>query len=126
MRISDWSSDVCSSDLSSKAVEWQKLLIEHGYAARTIPQEYGGDGAEPDILQSRIIAEEFARARVAGGLANQGISMFVPTLLELGTEEQKRRWIEPTLTGDIRWCQGYYEPVAGSVPATLTTRAHLE
>src|SRR3546814_5171099 len=88
---------------SSKAVEWQKLLIEHGYAARTIPQEYGGYGAEPDILQSRIIAEEFARARVAGGLANQGISMFVPTLLELGTEEQKRRWIEPTLKGDIVW-----------------------
>src|SRR3546814_6488462 len=51
---------------SSKAVEWQKLLIEHGYAARTIPQEYGGYGAAPDILQSRIIAEEFARARVAG------------------------------------------------------------
>src|SRR3546814_16734261 len=45
---------------SSKAVEWQKLLIEHGYAARTIPQEYGGYGAEQDILQSRIIAEEFA------------------------------------------------------------------
>src|SRR3546814_10727313 len=56
---------------SSKAVDWQKLLIEHGYTARTIPQEYGGYGAEPDILQSRIIAEEFARARVPGGLSNQ-------------------------------------------------------
>src|SRR3546814_14900258 len=100
MRISDWSSDVCSSDLSSKAVEWQKLLIEHGYAARTIPQEYGGYGAEPDILQSRIIAEEFARARVAGGLANPGISMFVPTLLELGPEEQKRRGSQTTLKAD--------------------------
>ena len=55
---------------SSKAVEWQKLLIEHGYTARTIPQAYGGYGAEPDILQSRIIAEEFARARVPGGLSN--------------------------------------------------------
>ena len=111
---------------SSKAVEWQKLLIEHGYTARTIPQEYGGYGAEPDILQSRIIAEEFARARVAGGLANQGISMFVPTLLELGTEEQKRRWIEPTLKGDVVWCQGYSEPGAGSDLANLKTSAHIE
>ena len=111
---------------SSKAVEWQKLLIEHGYAARTIPQEYGGYGAEPDILQSRIIAEEFARARVPGGLSNQGISMFVPTLLELGTEEQKRRWIEPTLKGDVVWCQGYSEPGAGSDLANLKTSAHIE
>ena len=111
---------------SSKAVDWQKLLIEHGYTARTIPQEYGGYGAEPDILQSRIIAEEFARARVPGGLSNQGISMFVPTLLELGTEEQKRRWIEPTLKGDIVWCQGYSEPGAGSDLANLKTSAHIE
>src|SRR3546814_13557813 len=51
---------------SSKAVDWQKLLIEHGYTARTIPQEYGGYGAEPDILQSRIIAEEFADRKSVG------------------------------------------------------------
>src|SRR3546814_3118193 len=74
---------------SSKAVDWQKLLIEHGYTARTIPPEYGGYGAAPDILQSRIIAEEIARARVPAGLSNQGISMFVPTLLELGTRSEQ-------------------------------------
>ena len=91
---------------SSKAVQWQKLLIEQGYTARTIPAEYGGYGAEPDILKSRIISEEFSRAGVPGGLANQGISMLVPTLLELGTEEQKHRWIEPTLKGEVVWCQG--------------------
>lgn len=111
---------------SPEAVQWQKLLIEHGYTARTIPKEYGGFGAEPDILQSRIIAEEFSRARVPGGLANQGISMFVPTLLELGTEEQKRRWIEPTLKGEVVWCQGYSEPGAGSDLANLKTSAHVE
>ena len=61
---------------SSKAVEWQKLLIEHGYTARTIPQESGGYGAEPDILQSRIIAEEFARARVPGGM--QPVTLTAP------------------------------------------------
>jgi alkylation response protein AidB-like acyl-CoA dehydrogenase len=104
-------------------IAWQKLLIAHGYAARTIPRAYGGHGAEPDILKSRIIAEEFAAARVPLGLANQGISMLVPTLLELGTEEQKQRWIAPTLTGEIVWCQGYSEPGAGSDLASLATRA---
>ncbi len=111
---------------SAEAVEWQKLLIEYGYTARTIPKEYGGYGAEPDILKSRIIAEEFARAGVPGGLANQGISMLVPTLLELGTEKQKRQWVEPTLKGEIVWCQGYSEPGAGSDLAALKTSAHVE
>ena len=111
---------------SPEAVQWQKLLIENGYTARTIPAEYGGYGAEPDILKSRIISEEFSRAGVPGGLTNQGISMLVPTLLELGTEEQKQRWIEPTLKGEIVWCQGYSEPGAGSDLASLKTRARVE
>jgi len=103
--------------------EWQKLLIAHGYAARTIPKEYGGYGAEPDILKSRIIAEEFIAAGLPMGMAGQGISMLVPTLLELGTEEQKKKFIEPTLLGEIIWCQGYSEPGSGSDLASLTTRA---
>ena len=103
--------------------EWQKLLIEHGYAARTIPREYGGFGAEPDVLKSRIIAEEFIAAGLPMGMAGQGISMLVPTLLELGTEEQKKKFIKPTLLGEIIWCQGYSEPGSGSDLASLTTRA---
>jgi alkylation response protein AidB-like acyl-CoA dehydrogenase len=102
---------------------WQRLLIEHGYAARTIPREYGGHGGEPDILKARIIAEAFTEAGAPGGLAGQGISMLVPTLLELGTEEQKRQFIGPTLAGDIVWCQGYSEPGAGSDLASLRTSA---
>src|SRR5579862_3644076 len=78
------------------AKEWQKLLIAHGYAARTIPKEYGGYGAEPDILKSRIIAEEFIALGLPVGMSGQGISMLVPTLLELGSEEQKRKFIGPT------------------------------
>jgi alkylation response protein AidB-like acyl-CoA dehydrogenase len=107
----------------AKVLAWQKRLIEHGYAARTIPRQYGGHGAEPDILEGRIIAEEFTRARAPGPLAGQGISMLVPTLLEVGSEEQKRRWIAPTLAGDVVWCQGYSEPGAGSDLASLQTRA---
>jgi alkylation response protein AidB-like acyl-CoA dehydrogenase len=102
---------------------WQRLLIEHGYAARTIPKQYGGFGGTADILKSRIIAEEFIAAGLPMGMANQGISMLVPTLLELGTEEQKQRWIAPTLRGELIWCQGYSEPGAGSDLASLTTRA---
>ncbi len=101
---------------------WQKLLIENGYAARTIPREYGGYGAEPDILKSRIIAEEFTRAKAPTGIVGQGISMLVPTLLEVGSEEQKRQYIASTLRGEIIWCQGYSEPGAGSDLASLQTR----
>jgi alkylation response protein AidB-like acyl-CoA dehydrogenase len=104
--------------------EWQKLLIAHGYAARTIPAAYGGYGAAPDILESRIIAEEFIAAGLPMGMANQGISMLVPTLLEMGTEEQRRTWIGPTIRGEVFWCQGYSEPGAGSDLASLSTRAH--
>ncbi|MBX3706058.1 MAG: acyl-CoA dehydrogenase family protein [Pseudomonadales bacterium] len=109
-----------------KMLAWQKRLIEHGYAARTIPREYGGYGAAPDILKSRIIAEEFASAQVSQGMGGQGISMLVPTLLEVGTEEQKRQFIPPTLRGELLWCQGYSEPGAGSDLASLRTSAVLD
>ncbi len=105
---------------------WQKLLIEHGYAARTIPKKYGGFGAEPDVLKSRVIAEEFIALGLPMGMGGQGISMLVPTLLELGTEEQKQKWIAPTLRGEVIWCQGYSEPGAGSDLASLTTRAVVD
>ena len=108
------------------AKDWQKLLIENGYTARTIPKEFGGFGAEPDILKSRIIAEEFSSARVNSGLGGQGISMLVPTLLEMGTQEQKEQFIRPTIHGEMIWCQGYSEPGAGSDLASLTTSAILE
>jgi len=111
---------------SPAAKDWQELLIEHGYAARTIPKEYGGYGAEPDILTSRIIAEEFASIQVPGGLGGQGISMLVPTLLELGTQAQKQQFISPTIRGEMLWCQGYSEPGAGSDLASLRTAGVLD
>lgn len=107
---------------SPAQIAWQKLLISKGYAARTVPEVYGGHGAEPDLIKSRIIAEAFAEAGAPGSLQNQGISMLVPTLLELGTEAQKRLYIPPTLTGELVWCQGYSEPGAGSDLAALACR----
>ena len=109
-----------------QAKNWQKLLIEHGYTCRTIPKEFGGYGAEPDIIKTRIIAEEFSKSRVNTGLGGQGISMLVPTLLEMGTQEQKEQFIRPTIMGDMIWCQGYSEPGAGSDLAALSTAAVLD
>ena len=105
---------------------WQRRLIEHGYAGRTIPREYGGYGAAPDILDQRIIAEEFATAQVSPGLAGQGIKMLIPTLLHFGSEQQRRQFIRPTLMGEMIWCQGYSEPDAGSDLASLRTHAVLD
>ncbi|MDE2463203.1 MAG: acyl-CoA dehydrogenase family protein [Alphaproteobacteria bacterium] len=108
---------------SPQMLAWQRLLIENGYAARTVPRAYGGFGADPDILCAQIISEELIRAGAPFPLANQGISMLVPTLLELGREDQKRAYIPPTLRGEMIWCQGYSEPGAGSDLASLSTRA---
>lgn len=111
---------------SEEALTWQKLLIENGYHSRTIPKEYGGYGAEPDIIKSRIIAEEFGSAQMNSGLGGQGISMLTPVLLEMGTEKQKQQFIKPTIEGEMLWCQGYSEPGAGSDLASLTTKAELD
>jgi len=108
-----------------KTKAWQRRLIEHGYAARTIPKEYGGGGYDADILEARIMAEEFARAQVSPGMGGQGISFLVPVLMERGTEELRQRFIGPAIRGEELWCQGYSEPNAGSDLASLQTRADL-
>jgi len=102
---------------------WLSLQIEHGYWARTIPKEYGGYGGEPDLLETVIMDEEFNRAGVARGFNAQGPAMLVPTLLAHGTEEQKTKWVGPTLRREVVWCQGYSEPGAGSDLASLQTKA---
>ena len=105
--------------------EWQKILIEKGFIARAIPKEYGGYGGETDIIKSRIIATEFSKAKIPVGMGGQGIDMLVPTLLEWGSEEQKQKYIRPTLHGEMIWCQGYSEPNAGSDLASLQTKGEL-
>jgi alkylation response protein AidB-like acyl-CoA dehydrogenase len=109
-----------------KIIAWQKLLIEHGYAARTIPTQYGGGGFAPDPLIATILAEEFGRARVSAGVGGQGPDMFVPTLLEHGSQEQKQKWAAATIRGELIWCQGYSEPGAGSDLASITTAGRAE
>lgn len=98
--------------------------IDAGYFHRAIPKVYGGSGQERDIARAEIIREEFTRARAPAGRI-PGNGLVVPTLLEWGTEEQKERFIPPTLRGDIVWAQGFSEPNAGSDLASLRTRAEL-
>jgi len=100
--------------------------IDAGYVYRNVPSEYGGAGQAPDPQKDAIVREEFFRVGAPGDLLNQGAGMLVPTLLEFGTEEQKRRFIPKALTGEERWCQGYSEPGSGSDLASLQCRAELE
>ena len=111
---------------SKSRIAWQQKLIDNGYFARSIPKEYGGYGGDMDIIKLRIIAEEFAKSPIPKPMGGQGIQMLVPTLLELGTEEQKQTYVRPTLRGEIVWCQGYSEPNSGSDLASLQTKGELD
>ncbi len=108
-----------------QAIAWRKRAIAAGFLHRTVPRAYGGAGADPDVMAATMIRQEFDRAGVPHRGNVQGTHMLVPTLLECGTEEQRREYIGPTLTGELTWCQGYSEPGAGSDLASLQSRAEL-
>jgi alkylation response protein AidB-like acyl-CoA dehydrogenase len=104
--------------------QWQRTLYEGGWAGVSWPKEYGGRGAT--LIEQVIYQEEMARADAPRQLNTIGIGMVGPTLIAIGTEEQKRRYVPKILNGDEVWCQGYSEPNAGSDLASLRTRAVLE
>lgn len=107
-------------------LDWQGLLLERGYFARNVPREYGGFGAPADVLETAIIAEELSRGGVSPGLLNVGNLIVVPSFLELGTQEQCEKWVQPTLTGEVFWCIGNSEPGSGSDMANAKTTAVLD
>ena len=108
-----------------QAILWRKRALAAGWLHRSVPQAYGGAGSAPDVMAETVIRQVFDRAGVPHRGSVQGTHMLVPTLLECGTEEQRRRYIPPTLTGEMTWCQGYSEPGAGSDLASLQSRAEL-
>jgi alkylation response protein AidB-like acyl-CoA dehydrogenase len=112
-------------DDRAQAVAWRKRAMAAGYLHRTIPRTYGGAELAPDVMADIVIRQEFDRAGVPFTGSVQGTHMLVPTLLECGTEEQRQEYVQRTLTGEIRWCQGYSEPGAGSDLASLQSRAEL-
>jgi alkylation response protein AidB-like acyl-CoA dehydrogenase len=103
---------------------WQRTLFEGGWAGPAWPEEFGGRGAGP--LHQFMYYEELALAR-APFLANApGIGLLGPTLIQLGSEELKARFLPAILSADEIFCQGFSEPNAGSDMASLRTRARLE
>lgn len=101
-------------------LKWHRILAEKGWVAPAWPTQYGGPGFT--ATQRYLWSEELARADTIPILPF-GINMVGPVIYTFGTPEQKERWLPPTLSGDIWWCQGYSEPGAGSDLASLKTRA---
>lgn len=100
---------------------WCDRMAERGWTVPHWPKEYGGGGLEKDQLQ--VLREEMARITARKPLDSFGISMLGPALLHFGSEEQKLEHLPKIVRGEIRWCQGYSEPNAGSDLASLATKA---
>ncbi len=103
---------------------WEKQLGEAGWLGVSWPKEYGGRGAT--AMEHVIYLEEQRRADAPELLDMLGLDMVGPTIIETGTDEQKRRFLPPMLRGEVVWCQGFSEPNAGSDLAGLQTRAERD
>jgi alkylation response protein AidB-like acyl-CoA dehydrogenase len=104
-----------------RRVTWQRTMFRAGWVGIAWPREYGGRGA--GLMEQVIYDEECFRARAPVLPGYSGIGMIGPTLIEWGTEEQKRQFVPRILSADHIWCQGFSEPGAGSDLAGLQTRA---
>ena len=100
---------------------WREAMGARGWGTPTWPKEYGGGGLTK--AQAKILDQEMGKAGAYNPIGGMGVMMFGPTLLEYGSEEQKKEHIPPITRGEIRWCQGYSEPNAGSDLANLQTFA---
>ena len=97
-----------------------RVMGEKGWTVPDWPAAYGGGGLSS--AETKILKEEMAAIGVRSPLSSFGISMLGPALLKYGTEEQKKRFLPEIARGEIRWCQGYSEPGAGSDLAGLQTK----
>ncbi|MDG0979081.1 MAG: acyl-CoA dehydrogenase family protein [Halieaceae bacterium] len=100
---------------------WCDRMAERGWTVPEWPTAYGGGGLSKE--ETKVLREEMARIGARPALDSFGISMLGPALLKFGNEEQKLEHLPPIVRGEIRWCQGYSEPNAGSDLASLATRA---
>ena len=103
---------------------WTKTLFEGGWICASWPKEYGGKGLS--LIEQVVLNEEFARAGAPLRADFFGDTLVGPTLLQWGSEEQKKEFIPRILSGTISWCQGFSEPDAGSDLASLKTQAVLD
>jgi len=100
---------------------WKERMGAKGWGTPTWPTQYGGGGLSR--AEAKVLAEEMAAVGAPNPIGGMGVIMFGPTLLEYGNEQQKQRHIPPIVKGELRWCQGFSEPGAGSDLASLSTKA---
>jgi len=100
---------------------WQRRLAEGGWVGVYWPKEFGGRGLS--LVEEAVVQEELARRGAPQVLGLFGLTMVGPVLIKYGTEEQKRTFLSPILSGNDIWCQGFSEPGAGSDLANVSTRA---
>ena len=103
---------------------WPAKLFAGGWICATWPVEYGGKGLS--TLQGVVLAEEFARVKAPLRADFFGDTLVGPTILQWGSEEQKKEFLPKILSGEVRWCQGFSEPDSGSDLASLKTTATLD
>jgi alkylation response protein AidB-like acyl-CoA dehydrogenase len=104
--------------------KWQRTLYEGGWAGISWPKAYGGRGAS--LIEQSIFQEELALADAPQLLGTIGLSLVGPTIIAMGTDEQKARYLPSILSGEEIWCQGFSEPNAGSDLAALGTKAQRD
>jgi alkylation response protein AidB-like acyl-CoA dehydrogenase len=107
--------------LDGDAKLWRDRMGEKGWGTPTWPKQYGGGGLTSG--EARVLQSEMNKIGARNPIGGMGTMMFGPTLLEYGNEAQKSRHIPPIVKGELRWCQGYSEPGAGSDLAALQTKA---
>ena len=100
---------------------WLDRMAAKGWTVPDWPRAYGGGGLSS--RETAILREEMRSLGCRVPLASFGIWMLGPALLKYGSEEQKLEYLPPIARGEVRWCQGYSEPNAGSDLASLQTRA---
>ena len=113
--------DLETSEFIDNRRAWQKKLHEAGYVGITWPKEYGGRGG--NLMEQLIFNDEMIQAHAPEPINVIGLGMGGPVVMAHGTEEQKKRYLPPLLSGDEIWCQGFSEPNAGSDLSGLQTRA---
>ena len=101
--------------------DWQRKLYDGGWAGISWPKEYGGRGAT--LMEQSIFQAELARVGAPQLIGTIGLSLVGPTIIAMGTEEQKARYLSKILSGEEIWCQGFSEPNAGSDLAALGMKA---
>jgi alkylation response protein AidB-like acyl-CoA dehydrogenase len=111
-------------DIFEKRRAWQQKLALGGWVGLSWPKQYGG--REASLLEQIIFDEEYFRVRAPILPGYSGVGLLGPTLMQWGSEEQKKKYLPRILPGDDIWCQGYSEPGAGSDLASLQTRAEVK